>query len=108
METVKLAVRLPKHAPAIHPGEFLLEDFLIPFGMTQAELAKRIGVSYPRINEIVKGKRGVTADTALRLARLFGTTAEFWLNGQLAYDVWHALHSDRAEEIQKIEPLRAA
>lgn len=108
MDSIRLAVRLPRERPPVHPGEHLLEDFLIPFGMTQAELAKRIGVSYPRINEIVKGKRGVTADTALRLARFFGTSAEFWLNGQLAWDVWHALHSDRAEEIQKIEPLRAA
>lgn len=108
MDSVKLAVRLPSHRPPTHPGEHLLEDFLIPLGMTQAELAKRIGVSYPRVNEVVKGKRGVTADTALRLARLFGTSAEFWLNGQLAWDLWHALHSDAAAEIRKIEPLRAA
>jgi addiction module HigA family antidote len=59
----------------------LLEEFLKPLGITQVELAERIHVSYPRINEGIKGKRGVTPDTALRLARLFDTTAEFWFNG---------------------------
>lgn len=101
-------MRLPKNRPPTHPGEMLLEEFLRPLGMTQAALAERIGASYPRVNEIIKGKRGVTPDTALRLARLFGTTPEFWLNGQLAWDLWHALHSPQAAEIEKIQPLEAA
>lgn len=73
--------------------------------MTQQDLADRIGVSYPRINELVNGKRGVTPDTALRLSRLFGTTAEFWLNGQLAWDLWHAQRSPEAQHIAQIVPL---
>lgn len=83
----------------------LLEEFLKPLGMTQTELAARIHVSYPRVNELIHGKRGVTPDTALRLSRLFGTTAEFWLNGQRNWDLWHALHSDSASELERIEPL---
>jgi len=99
--------RLPTHRPPTHPGEMLLEEFLKPHGMTQTELAERIGVSYVRINEIVNAKRGVTPDTALRLSRLFGTTAEFWLNGQRNWDLWHALRAPEAETIEEIEPIEA-
>lgn len=85
----------------------LLEEFLKPLGLTQTELAERIRVSYPRVNEIVNGKRGITPDTALRLAKLFGTTPEFWLNGQRNWDLWHAMHAGAAEEIDEIEPVSA-
>lgn len=105
MEMIKLAVRLPANRSPIHPGEMLLEEFLKPLEMTQAELAKRIGVSYVRVNELVNGKRGITPDTALRLGRLFNTGPEFWLNDQLRWDMWHALHSPAMAEIEKIEPL---
>ncbi len=94
--------RLPTHRPPTHPGEMLLEEFLIPLGMTQAELAERIDVSYPRVNEIVNGKRGITPDTALRFSQLFGTTPEFWLNGQRNWDLWHAMRSPRAKAIKRI------
>jgi len=96
---------LPKNGPPTHPGEMLLEEYLNPLGMTQTELAKRIGVSYPRVNEIINRKRGVTPDTALRLAKLFGTTAEFWLNGQRNWDLWHALHSHTASALKRIKAL---
>ena len=68
----------------------LLEEFLIPGGKTQAELARELGKTPAAINEIVKGKRGVTAETALLFASAFGTTAEFWLNLQMTWDLWHA------------------
>lgn len=96
---------LPIGGPPPPPGEMLLEEFLKPLGMTQVELARRIGVSYPRVNEIIKGKRGITPDTALRLARLFNMTAEFWLGLQEGWDLWHALHADSAAGILEIEPL---
>lgn len=96
---------LPKNGPPTHPGEMLLEEFLRPLGMTQIELAERIHTSYPRVNELVNGKRGVTPDTALRLAKLFGTTPEFWLNGQRNWDLWHALHSKGIKVLDTIEPL---
>ena len=96
---------LPKNGPPTHPGEMLLEEFLKPLGMTQLELAERIHVSYPRVNEIIKGKRGVTPDTALRLSKLFGTTAEFWLNGQRNWDLWHAVRSETAGALKRIKAL---
>jgi addiction module HigA family antidote len=76
-----------KRLPPVHPGEVLLLDFLEPLGLTQYRLAKSLSVSPRRINEIVHGKRAVTADTALRLARFFGTSARFWLNLQTAHDL---------------------
>lgn len=77
----------PKRLPPVHPGEVLLEEFLEPLGLSQYRLAKSISVPPRRINEIVHGTRAVTADTALRLARFFGTTDRFWLNLQAAYDL---------------------
>jgi addiction module HigA family antidote len=86
----------------------LLEEFVKPLNLTQTELAQRIGVSYPRLNELIHGKRGVTPDTALRLERAFGMEAQFWLNLQQAWDLYHAMHSPAAAEIRKIERLPAA
>lgn len=79
MTTTKLA--------PVHPGEILLQEFLVPLGITQYRLAKDISVPPRRINEIVHGARNVTADTALRLARYFGTSERFWLNLQARYDL---------------------
>ena len=82
--------------PPIHPGEILLEEFLNPLKISQYRLAKDISVPPRRINEIVHGKRGVTPDTALRLARFFGTTGQFWLNLQSRYEL--ELERDRLGE----------
>ena len=98
---------LPTNRLPTHPGEMLLEEFLKPLGMTQTELAQRIQVSYPRVNEIVKGKRGITPDTALRLAKLFRTSPEFWLNGQRNWDLWQAVNSPEAGNIERIKPVAA-
>jgi len=76
-----------KNLPPIHPGEILLEEFLKPMGISQYRLAKDISVSPRRINEIVHGKRAITADTALRLGRFFGMSPQFWLNLQNRYDL---------------------
>lgn len=76
-----------KRLPPVHPGEILLEEFLRPLGVTQYRLAKDLNVPPRRINEIVHGKRAITADTALRLARYFGTSERFWLNLQIGYDL---------------------
>ena len=73
--------------PPIHPGEILLEEFLVPMGISQYRLAKDVGVPPRRINEVVRGQRSITADTALRLARYFRTTERFWLNLQTRYDL---------------------
>jgi addiction module HigA family antidote len=78
---------MPRKLPAVHPGEVLLEEFLKPMDISQYQLAKDLSVPPRRINEIVLGKRAVTADTALRLARYLGTSERFWLNLQARYDL---------------------
>jgi addiction module HigA family antidote len=83
----------------------LLEEFLEPLGLTQTEFAEKLGVSYPRVNELIHGKRGVTPDTALRLERLLGMEAQFWLNLQLAWDLYHVKHSPGAKGIAKVKKL---
>ena len=90
----------------IHPGEILLEEFMGPLGLSQYRVAKDIGVHPRRINEIVHGKRSVTADTALRLSRYFGTSERFWLNLQARYDL--EVEKDRLGErlIQEVLILR--
>ena len=98
-------VRIPTNGPPTHPGEMLLEEFLKPLGMSQTELAAKLGVSYPRINELIHGKRGITPDTALRLERLFGMEAQFWLNLQLVWDLYQLIHSPAAKEIKRIKRL---
>ncbi len=100
-------LRIPTNGPPTHPGEMLLEEFLKPLEISQMELAQRIGVSYPRVNELIHGKRGMAPDTALRLEKLLGMEAEFWLNLQLMWDLYHAAHSLAAEAINKIERLPA-
>lgn len=91
----------------IHPGEILMEDFIEGFGITQNKLAVSIGIPPRRINEIVHGKRGITADTAIRLARYFGTSEEFWMNLQSNYELRMERRALR-DTVASITPLRAA
>ena len=100
-----LARRLPRHRPPTHPGQMLRDEFLVPLAITQSELAVRMDISFPRLNEIVRGKRGVTPDTALRLAQVVGMSADFWLGLQQDWDLWHAMRSDGAAEIKHLKPL---
>jgi antitoxin HigA-1 len=94
-------VRVPTHRSPTHPGEMLLTEFLEPMGLNQKELADRIYVPYQRINEIVNGKRGITPRTALRLAKFFDVSSDFWLNLQMRWDLYHANKSE-AEIVEKI------
>ena len=91
----------------IHPGEILMEDFIEGFGITQNKLAVSIGVPPRRINEIVHGKRGITADTAIRLARFFGTSEEFWMNLQSNYELRIERRVLR-DKVESIAPLQTA
>lgn len=84
----------------------LLEEFLRPLGLTQSEFAIRLGVSFPRLNEIINRRRAVTADTALRLARVLGVSADFWLGLQVDWDLWHAMRAKQAKKIADLRPLR--
>ena len=104
----KPMVRIPTDRSPTHPGEMLLEEFLKPLGLSQTELAERLGVSYPRVNELVHGKRDMTPDTALRLERLLGVEAQFWLNLQLAWDLYNAAHSPAAREHAQIKRIKRA
>ena len=94
-----------KEIPPVHPGEVLEEEFLKPLGITQYRLAKDINVPARRINEIVLRKRGITADTALRLGRYFGTTADFWLNLQTGFEKETAMRGKTSAALAKIVPL---
>lgn len=95
-------VRIPTKRAPIHPGEMLLEEFLAPMEITQRELASAIHVPYQRVNEIVNQKRGVTPSTALRLARFFNVSADFWLNLQVRWDLYKAQQMEK-EELKSIQ-----
>jgi addiction module HigA family antidote len=94
--------------PPIHPGEILLTEFLEPMGVSQYRLAKDIGVTPRRINEIVHGRRGITADTALRLGRFFTMEAQFWLNLQTQYDMELALEALEDRLDKEVHPFSSA
>jgi antitoxin HigA-1 len=98
-------------APPPHPGEKLREEFVRPHGLTQEGLAGRLGISFRRINEVLNEKRGVTLDTALRLERLFGREGGYWMDLQVAWDLWHArrgeLGQTAAREVDPLSPPAA-
>ena len=97
-------VRVPTSRVPTHPGEMLLEEFLMPMKLTQRELADGIHVPYQRVNDIVNGRRGITPSTALRLAKFFGTSSGFWMNLQMRWDLFHAQKGER-KILQEIEPF---
>jgi addiction module HigA family antidote len=94
-----------KKLPPIHPGEILREEFMKPLGLSQNALARALQVPPRRINEIVLEKRGITADTALRLARYFGTTAELWIGLQADYELRLARYQSEKQITRDVEPL---
>jgi addiction module HigA family antidote len=96
-------VRVPTNRIPTHPGEMLLEEFLDPMGISQRDLADNIHVPYQRINEIVNGRRGITPSTALRLAKFFDMSADFWMNLQLRWDLYFA-QQDENKVLNTIHP----
>jgi addiction module HigA family antidote len=96
-------VRVPTNRIPTHPGEMLLEEFLTPMGITQKDLADNIEVPYQRINEIVNGRRGITPSTALRLAKFFEMSADFWMNLQLRWDLYFAQQAEN-KVLDRIQP----
>jgi antitoxin HigA-1 len=97
-------VNIPTNRPPTSPGEMLKEEFLEPMGLTQQQLADGIGVSYQRVNELINGKRGITTSTALRLAKYFNTSPDFWLNMQRANELYRVMQKEK-EEIEKIQSI---
>jgi len=100
-------VRVPTNRIPTHPGEMLLEEFLNPMGITQRDLADNIHVPYQRVNEIVNGRRGITPSTALRLAKFFDMSADFWMNLQLRWDLYFA-RQDEKRVLETIHPYSAS
>ena len=100
-------VRIPTHRQPTHPGEMLLEEFLLPMGITQRQLADAIHVPYQRVNEIVNGRRGITPATALRLAKFFELSPDFWMNLQLRWDLYQAQQTE-VNDLLVIHPHRLA
>ena len=98
-------IRVPTNREPTHPGQMLVEEFLDDLGITQRDLANAIHVPYQRVNELVNGKRGITPSTALRLARFFGTSADFWLNLQTRWDLYRAEQKEGAE-LDKIKQFK--
>ena len=101
-------IQIPENRTPTHPGEMLVEEFLTPMHITQRELADSIHVPYQRVNELVNQKRGVTPSTALRLARFFGVSADFWLNLQVRWDLFKAQQTEEIEleAIKAYHPLK--
>jgi antitoxin HigA-1 len=97
-------VRVPTHREPTHPGEMLIEEFLSPMGITQKDLADSIHVPYQRINEIINKKRGITPSTALRLAKFFGVSEDFWMNLQLRCDLYKTKQTEE-KTFNDIKPL---
>jgi addiction module HigA family antidote len=97
-------VRIPTARPPTHPGEMLLEEFLNPMHLTQRKLADSIHVPYQRVNDIVNGRRGITPSTALRLAKFFGMSADFWMNVQLRWDLYFAQQAETSL-LKEIRPF---
>ena len=104
---MNIANTRPMQRRPTHPGEMLREDFLPDFGLTVAGLAEAAGVSRQSINELLRGRRAVSPEMALRLARLFGNAPEFWLNAQRAVDLWDAARAIQAD-VARIKPLQVA
>ena len=98
-------MRIPTNRQPTHPGEMLREEFLTPMNLTQKELADSLQVSYQRINEIIAGKRGITPSTALRLAKYFGMSADFWLNLQIKFDLYFAQKKEK-QVLKRIRQIR--
>ncbi len=94
-------VRISSQRVPTHPGEMLLHEFLEPLGLTQKMLAEALHVPYQRVNELIRGKRGMTPSTALRLAKFFGNSPDFWLNLQLRWDLYHVQQAE-FQELEKI------
>lgn len=104
---MSIANTRPMQRRPTHPGEMLREDFLADFGLTVAGLAEAVGVSRQSIHELLRGRRAVSPEMALRLARLFGNAPEFWLNAQRAVDLWDAAQAIKGA-VARIKPLRVA
>jgi antitoxin HigA-1 len=98
-------MRLPTERSPLHPSEILVEEFMQPYHLTNAMLAEKTGLSLQQINGIINAQKPITPEIALRLSRLFGTSVELWLNGQMQWDIWQIIHSHKITELNAIKQL---
>lgn len=101
----QMAYMIPKKRRPTHPGKILEKDFLEPLEMTQTELAERLSVQFKRVNEIINQRRRVTPETAVLLAKVFGTSPQYWLNLQVAYDLYEVEHGEKAGRLKRVRPI---
>lgn len=101
----KINYSLPTNRPPVHPGEILLEEFMAPFEITQKDMADRLKISRKHLSDIVHQKKPISLEIAHRLSKCFETSIDLWTQGQLNYDVWHALNNP-SREVKKIKPFR--
>jgi antitoxin HigA-1 len=101
-------IRLPKHRPPTPPGKLLIDEFIEPLGLTVTAFARHIGVGRDRLSEVIHGRRRITPDTAMRLSIALGTSVQFWLNAQMAADLYEAQRSANSGALKKIRPISGA
>jgi len=98
-------IRLPENRPPVHPGEILLEEFMAPYNITQQEMAVHLKMSRKHLMDIIHARKPVSLEIAQRLAKLFRTSVDFWIQGQIVYDLWHAVRNT-SKELKSIKPLK--
>jgi addiction module HigA family antidote len=98
-------MNLPKNRPPVHPGEILLEEYMLPYDITQQKMASYLKISRKHLIDIIHTRKSVSMEIAQRLAKIFKTSVDFWLQGQMAFDLWHALQHP-SKELKAIKPLR--
>jgi addiction module HigA family antidote len=103
-----MPIAIPKNRPPTTPGEVIHEEFLVPLGMSQAELARQMGVPTNRVSQLISGRRSLTAETALRLEAVLGVDATTWMNLQAACDIWEARKAKPARGLKRIPELKSA
>jgi len=102
--STKKTMNLPKNRPPVHPGEILLEEFMLPYEITQQKMATYLKISRKHLIDIIHTRKSVSLEIAQRLAKIFKTSVDFWLTGQMAFDLWHALQHP-SKELKAIKPL---
>ena len=103
--SAKTTMRLPKNRPPVHPGEILLEEFMLPYDITQQEMAVSLKISRKHLIDIIHARKPLSLEIAQRLAKFFQTSIDFWINGQIAYDLWHAVRNP-SKELKGIKPFK--
>ncbi len=104
LNTLKTTLRLPENRPPVHPGIILLEEYMIPYDITQQEMANHLKLSRKHLIDIIHARRPVSLEIAQRLSKLFQTSIDFWIQGQIVFDIWHAKRNP-SKELKSIRPL---